>query len=539
MKPLNTADFHTDEVHYTQLANLAAMARSIFHQVGATEVAQPELTTLVNFNGANGTNPAGGLIADAYGDLFGTTVGGGSGVTPPGEFPSGDGTVFEIAKTAHGYASTPTTLVNFNGANGLGPGGLTADAHGDLFGATGGGGANNLGTVFEIAKTAHGYASTPTTLVSFNGANGFQPGSLIFDAHGDLFGTMSAGGAYFPSGITGGTVFEIAKTAHGYASTPTTLVSFNGANGLGPGGLIADAHGDLFGTTQGGGADNLGTVFEILKTAHGYASTPTTLVSFNGTDGRFPTAGLTADAHGDLFGTTSIGGANDDGTVFEILKTAHGYASTPTTLVSFNDFDGYEPLAGLIIDAHGDLFGTTRKGVDLTGTVFEIAKTAHGYASTPTTLVSFNGANGIAPSGLLADAYGDLFGTTAAGGDSYKPGAGGGDGTVFEITASGFSTHKTPSCTVVEAHDQFVFDPNLGENTNVHSSMHDETIDPKSVFTDFAALTAQAHDNGAYLTAHDVIDPMHDAATLAAQHAHHFWCNYGRRVVYFRHAVTI
>ena len=102
MKPLNTADFHTDtdEVHHTQLANLAAMARSIFHQVGATEVAQPELTTLVSFNGANGANPRGSLIADAYGDLFGTTEGDGV---------HNWGTVFEIAKTAHGYASTPTT----------------------------------------------------------------------------------------------------------------------------------------------------------------------------------------------------------------------------------------------------------------------------------------------------------------------------------------------------------------------------------------------------------------------------------------------
>src|SRR5262249_56128508 len=75
--PLNTTDFHTsnDEghLHQAELANLAAMARSIFHQVGATEVAQPELTTLVNFNGTNGTNPSGGLIADNHRDLFGPT----------------------------------------------------------------------------------------------------------------------------------------------------------------------------------------------------------------------------------------------------------------------------------------------------------------------------------------------------------------------------------------------------------------------------------------------------------------------------------
>jgi uncharacterized repeat protein (TIGR03803 family) len=178
--PLNTTDFHTSKdeglLRHPELANLAAMARSIFHQVGATEVAQPELTTLVSFN-ANGPFPFGSLIADAQGDLFGTTSGGG---------PNDNGTVFEITKTANGYASTPTTLVSFNRANGAeltDRGSLIADAQGDLFGTTAIGGANDKGTIFEIAKTAHGYASTPTTLVSFDGTNGAEPfGSLIADA---------------------------------------------------------------------------------------------------------------------------------------------------------------------------------------------------------------------------------------------------------------------------------------------------------------------------------------------------------------------
>jgi uncharacterized repeat protein (TIGR03803 family) len=257
-------------------------------------------------------------------------------------------------------------------------------------------------------------------------------------------------------------------------------------------------------------------VFEIVKTAHGYASTPTTLVSFNGTDGSNPSGSLIADAHGDLFGTTQNGGAYGDGTVFEIVKTAHGYASTPTTLVSFNGTDGTVPVGSLIADAHGDLFGTTGGGgANKIGTVFEIAKTAHGYASTPTTLVSFNGTNGSTPTaGLIADPHGDLLGTTSEGGANR-------DGTVFEITGSGFSTHKTPSCTVVEAHDQFVFAPNLGENPTVN--VHDETIDHfKSEFAQLAEhVLTQSHQD-AVNPAFDAIDPMHDAATLAAQHAHHF-----------------
>jgi uncharacterized repeat protein (TIGR03803 family) len=393
------------------------------------------LKTLVSFDGADGSTPESDLIADSSGDLFGTTSSGGA---------NSDGTVFEIAKTAGGYASTPTTVVSFNGADGAFPSfRLLADATGDLFGTTELGGANGDGTVFEIAKAAGGYASTPTTLVSFDGANGSGPlAGLIADAKGDLFGTTEQGGA-----IGVGTVFEIAKTPTGYASTSTTLVSFNRTDGVEPvAGLIADSNGDLFGMTEFGGAFFLGTVFEIKKTGAGYASTPATLVNLGGADGAGPVASLIADADGDLFGTTSgilpngFPITDQDGTVFEIKKTAGGYASTPTTLVSFNGTNGAFPESSLIADANGDLFGTTAgessfNGTPISnGTVFEIKKTAAGYASAPTTLISFNGADGASPfAGLIADASGDLFGTTAQGGANNE-------GTVFEITDSGFVT---------------------------------------------------------------------------------------------------
>jgi len=223
----------------------------------------------VSFNGANGAGPSAGLIADANGNLIGTTeFGGAYGESGGGR---GYGTVFEIAKTSGGYASTPTTLVNFNGTNGESPeAGLIADANGNLFGTTAYGGAYQEGTVFEIAKTAGGYATTPTTLVNFcslaNCADGAAPTGLIADANGNLFGTTAYGGAYGESGggLGYGTVFEIAKTSGGYASTPTTLVSFNDSNGSEPlAGLIADANGNLFGTTYQGGAYGYGTVFEV------------------------------------------------------------------------------------------------------------------------------------------------------------------------------------------------------------------------------------------------------------------------------------
>src|SRR5262249_48418066 len=147
----------------------------------------------------------------------------------------------------------------------------------------------------------------------------------------------------------------------------------------------ADADGNLIGTTIEGGVHPDGTVFEIAKTDSGYASTPTTLVTFSGTDGDGPFAGLIADAAGDLFGTTINGGLNSGpprnayGTVFEIVKTVGGYASTPTKLVSFNLTNGSSPFGGLIADAAGNLFGTTFGGGTSGGAVFEIAKTAGGY----------------------------------------------------------------------------------------------------------------------------------------------------------------
>ena len=172
-------------------------------------------------------------------------------------------------------------------------------------------------------------------------------------------------------------------------------------------------------------------MFEIPKTTTGYG-TLTTLVSFNGTDGGRPTAGLIADAAGNLFGTTSGGGANGGmGTVFELVNNGGG-SYTLTTLASFNGTNGGTPEAGLIADAAGNLFGTT---FGPCGTVFELVNNGGGsYALT--TLVSFDGPNGCGPgaAALIADAAGNLFGTTTGGGPNL------GMGTVFEITDSGFVT---------------------------------------------------------------------------------------------------
>jgi hypothetical protein len=132
----------------------------------------------------------------------------------------------------------------------------------------------------------------------------------------------------------------------------TSLASFSGGDGSEPvGGLVMDAAGDLFGATDSGGAFGHGAIFEIARTGGSYASTPTTLASFSGPDGGEPDGGLILDAAGNLLGTTFSGGAFGQGTVFELAKTGGGYAGTPTSLVSFRFPGAFNPVAGLVADA--------------------------------------------------------------------------------------------------------------------------------------------------------------------------------------------
>ncbi len=346
------------------------------------------------------------------------------------------------------------TLINFNGTDGLEPdASLIIDpSNGDLLGVTAAGGStfgsgpNGLGygTVFAIAydQATDSYATTPTVLASFDNSNdgGGPDTSLITDTNGDLFGTATYGG------LTGlGTVFEISyhPATSSYATTPTVLANFNGTDGTRPvGSLIFDATGSQLGVTVSGGEDDDGTVFAITydPASHGPSTPPRVIANFTGTDGASPASGLIADANGDLFGVTARGGTSNDGVVYEIQELVSGYGN-PVVLANFDGSNGRNRSAGLIADANGDLFGTTVDGGQYgDGTVFEIPKTAFGYGAL-ITLASFNGYDGANPTGgLIADANGDLFGTTYAGGSTFAGGANGGgygDGTVFELQRTG------------------------------------------------------------------------------------------------------
>ena len=247
---------------------------------------------------------------------------------------------------------------------------LTADANGNLYGT------NLIGNVFKIDTVSYAL----TTLANVNSIGAVLPyAGLISDAAGNLYGTTYGGGIY--DGMYGrGVVFKVAVGTHEIS----TMASFNGDNGQNPYcKLIADSNGNLYGTTFAGGASNLGTVFKVSAGMH----TIETLATFDGDNGAKPIAGLVADANGNLFGTTQQGGINNNGTVFKLTAGTHELM----TLVKFNGFNGYEPNAGLLIDSTGNLFGTTTNGgpIGSNGTVFEFDASTNIL----TTLAAFAGAN--------------------------------------------------------------------------------------------------------------------------------------------------
>ncbi len=301
-------------------------------------------TVLHSFSGTpDGSTPYGALAIDASGNLYGTTIIGGT---------SGNGTVFKTTSTG-----TTTVLHSFAGnPDGANPyGGLVVDSSGNLYGTTVIGGTSNNGTVFKTTSTG-----TTTLLHNFAGnPDGSRPyGGLVRDSSGNLYSTTSQGGS---SNL--GTVFKTTSTG-----TTTVLHNFAGnPDGSSPyyDGLVRDSSGNLYGTTTQGGSSNLGTVFKTTS-----AGTTTVLHSFVGTpDGSGPYGGLVVDSSGNLYGTTVIGGTSNNGTIFKTTSTGtttvlHNFAGNP---------DGSRPYGGLIIDSSGILYGpTTQGGTSGLGTVFKI-----------------------------------------------------------------------------------------------------------------------------------------------------------------------
>jgi uncharacterized repeat protein (TIGR03803 family) len=420
--------------------------------------AQAKEKVIHYFTGWDGNGPTGSLTLDAFGDIYGTTVGGGftSGFCP--QF--GCGTVFRLSRTPDGGLKE-TVLHRFTGGphDGHAPiGGVVFDAAGALYGAADSGGLHNWGAVFKLSPTAAGEWDK-TEIYDFIGAgDGGNPVSgLIFDDAGNLYGTTQVGGG---SGSYG-TVFELSPRPSG-AWSETVLHNFSGKDGWYPNsGLTRDADGNLYGTAQGGnfanpavcGTGGCGVVYE-LSPGGGGVWTETVLYAFSAHDGAGPIGGVILDSFGNLYGTASYGGRLKGcmglgcGVVYELSPKAGGWSETvirtfePGT-TGFGDYGGAWPRAGLTIDASGNLYGTATLGgrSDCTffgsgcGVVFKLSPGSTGAWKETVLHAIYGPANGVNPdSSLIFDATGHLLGSADYGG-SFGVGCGlPGCGVLYEVT---------------------------------------------------------------------------------------------------------
>ena len=359
------------------------------------------------------------------------------------------------------FGSTSTDGIDFYSA-------LIIDQAGNLYGTTALGGTNGVGTVFELVNSSGTY--TETTLYNFGATStdGVTPvAGVIMDKAGNLYGTTSSGGT---NGH--GTVFELVNSSGTYTETILYNFGATGTDGIEPAAaLIMDKAGNLYGTTKCGGRSNIGsagsgasagtgcgqggTAFELVNSSGTYTETILYNFGATGSDGTSPVAALIMDKVGNLYGTSPSGGTNGHGTVFELVNSSGTYTEAILYNFGATGTDGIDPAAGLIMDAAGNLYGTTPSGGTNIGsattgsgagkgggdgTVFELVNSSgtpvylQGVINIYTETVLYNfgstSTDGTGPvTGLIMDNAGNLYGTAQSRGTN-------GDGTVFELVNS-------------------------------------------------------------------------------------------------------
>jgi uncharacterized repeat protein (TIGR03803 family) len=379
-------------------------------------------------NGPDGEYPLAGLTLDRAGNLYGTTA---------GNYIVSYGTVYQLRPKGTGWVLS--TLYTFTGAPDggeprarvvFGPGGL-------LYGTTFGGGnsacgSGGCGTVFKVRPPLRACTTslcpwTETVLYAFKGfpdAAFPEYPDLIFDQAGNIYGTTTLGGSNQCSGSGCGTAFRLTPSGSGWTESVIYNFGTGSSDGAVPfAGVIFDNAGNLYGTTFGGGTGS-GTVFRLTPPGNGW--TEKILYNFQGNDGDFPYAGLIFDQSGNLYGATSDGGTGGGGTVFELSPS--GGSWTLTVLYSFTGTQGCGPFANLVMDAAGNLDGTTYcDGAYGFGSVFKLTPTpTPPWTYTP--LHDFTGgSDGKWPvSNVTLDMSGNLYGTASQGGTHF--------GVVWKIT---------------------------------------------------------------------------------------------------------
>ncbi len=407
MQPLNKFN-----IAFVLLATICCVKVSV-----AQEPASATLTTLYTFQGGtDGYFPEGTLLSDSSGALYGITTGGGSadaGIVYQLTPPAGAGGVW-TETVLHNFTRLPNGLADSGGGGPIG--GLVFDAYGNLYGTTYFGGTINAacpggcGVVFQLSPpAAPGAPWTETVLYSFAGnADAGSNGPLVLDNRGVLYGTGGGGT------LNAGRVYMLSPAAPGQAWTETVLYNFTGGtDGSGPAaGVVFDDDGALYGTTAYGGSSvGNGVVFRLAPpTVAGGAWTETVLHTFMGQpDGEQPVASLTLDPQGRLYGSTEFGGDTRDacGTVFQLTPSPG--AENGWTFASIRSFEsqrtGCSPFGSLALDKTGGVYGTAAGGgANQAGTIFGLQPpSVKGGAWKATVLHSFTlGVDGYSPeSGLL------------------------------------------------------------------------------------------------------------------------------------------
>jgi uncharacterized repeat protein (TIGR03803 family) len=416
MKNLSLALIAKTTLHAASIALAFAVLFAMANQAAQAQT----YTVLYTFTGVpDGAAPEAGVVRDAAGNLYGTTLAGGDSSCNP----LGCGVVFKVDT-----AGKETLLYSFKRGNGYGayaPAGLTLDSHGNLFGTRV---VYNFGIAFELTPS-----DRFAVLHNFHrSTGGLDPEArVVLDSSGHLYSTTAAGGNFTNSGV----VFKLDKSGKETVLYTFTCPECNGHSGGGfgypLGGVIRDSAGNLYGTAAGGTGRNspcfsygCGVVYKVDKAGVG-----TILYSFKGgKDGQKPTGNLIMDAAGNLYGTTAFGGAPPCpynygcGTVFKVDPSGK-----ETVLYRFTGGkDGAIPTGGLARDRQGNLYGTTNfegaEGCFMNtygcGTIFKVAPSGDF-----TVLYTFQGGTdgGFPNPDLVWDNAGNLYGTTSAGGSNSCP----------------------------------------------------------------------------------------------------------------------
>ena len=391
-------------------------------------------------SGAGGANPQAGMVMDHGGNLYGTTIAGGGGTCPNFFGQPGCGTVFKFNPSSGRFSVLYQFTGGTDGAAPVAP--LLVASDGTLYGSTTSGGVDSCagyeglpgcGVVFHLhprptpPRTALENYWLETPLYSFQGSpDGNTPmGDLAMDESGDVYGSTLVGGSQ-----SVGSVFELTSSAGGWSES--ILHDFLGgtSDGLNPYGGVTLKAGDLYGTTAFGGADNNGTVVQLIPSSGGWMEN--LLYSFPGSSNGGPYSGVTFDSAGNLYTSTLFGGSGE-GTVFELYSGSWGF----NLIYSFAN--GGPLGSDLIFDQSGNIYGTTAYGGAYgLGSVFKLTPTMGGYIYTSLHDFCAGGfpcSDGAFPyATLVMDSSGNLYGTTDLGGSNLGVCTGGTCGVIFKIT---------------------------------------------------------------------------------------------------------